>query len=120
MPRLLLDESRIHPDIRERIATLNADLVHEVEAAIVANEIVVIGMAQNPNVHRAKRMLESAKLPFKYLEYGSYLNKWRRRNALKMWSGWPTFPMVFVKGVLIGGADDLNRLLHRGELGGKH
>jgi monothiol glutaredoxin len=120
MPRLLLDESRIHPDIREKIATLNADLVHEVEAAIAANEIVVIGMAQNPNVHRAKRMLESAKLPFKYLEYGSYLNKWRRRNALKMWSGWPTFPMVFVKGVLVGGADDLNRLLHSGALGGRH
>ena len=65
------------------------------------------------------RMLESAKLSYKYLEYGSYLNKWRRRNALKMWTGWPTFPMVFVKGVLIGGADDLNRLIHSGALGGK-
>lgn len=119
MPRLLLDESRVHPAIREKIAALHADLVHEVEAAIAANDIVVIGMAQNPNVRRARRMLESAKLPFKYLEYGNYLNKWRRRNALKMWTGWPTFPMVFVKGVLIGGADDLNRLLHSGELGGK-
>ena len=120
MARIILDESRIHPDIRDKIAQLNADLVHEVEAAIAANEIVLIGMAQNPNVRRARRMLESAKLPFKYLEYGSYLNKWRRRNALKMWTGWPTFPMVFVKGVLIGGADDLNRLLHSGALGGKH
>jgi len=120
MPRLLLDESRIHPDIRDKIATLHADLLREVEAAIAANDIVVIGMAQNPHVRRAQRMLESARLPFKYLEYGSYLNKWRRRNALKMWSGWPTFPMVFVKGVLIGGADELNRLLHSGALGGKH
>ena len=119
MPRPLLDESRIHPAIRDKIATLHADLVHEVEAAIADNEIVVLGMAQNPHVRRAQRMLESAKLPFKYLEYGSYLNKWRRRNALKMWTGWPYFPMVFVKGVLIGGADDLNRLLHSGELGGK-
>jgi monothiol glutaredoxin len=120
MPRLLLDESRIHPDIRDKIATLHADLLREVEAAIAANDIVVVGMAQNPHVRRAQRMLESAKLPFKYLEYGSYLNKWRRRNALKMWSGWPTFPMVFVKGVLIGGADELNRLLHSGALGGRH
>ena len=119
MPRLLLDESRIHADIREKIATLNADLVREVEAAIAANDIVVIGMAQNPNVRRARRTLESAKLPFKYLEYGNYFNKWRRRNALKMWAGWPTFPMVFVKGVLIGGADDLSRLMHSGALGGK-
>ena len=119
MPRQILDESRIHPAIRDKIATLHADLVHEVEAAMAANDIVQLGMAQNPHVRRAQRMLESAKRPYKYLEYGSYLNKWRRRNALKMWSGWPTFPMVFVKGVLIGGADDLNRLIHGGELGGK-
>jgi len=119
MPRQILDESRIHLAIRDKIATLHADLVHEVEAAIAANDIVVLGMAQNPQVRRAQRMLESAKLAYKYLEYGSYLNKWRRRNALKMWTGWPTFPMVFVKGVLIGGADDLNRLIHGGELGGK-
>ena len=33
-----------------------------------------------------------------------------------MWTGWPTFPMVFVKGMLIGGADDLDRLLASGEL----
>ena len=45
-----------------------------------------------------------------------YLNTWRRRNALKMWSGWPTFPMVFVKGVLVGGADDMVKLIASGEL----
>ena len=119
MPRPLLEESRIHPAIREKIATHHAALLREVEAAIAANDIVVLGMAQNPFVRRARRTLESAKLSFTYLEYGNYLNKWRLRNALKMWTGWPTFPMVFVKGVLVGGADDLNRLIHSGELGGR-
>jgi glutaredoxin-related protein len=33
-----------------------------------------------------------------------------------MWTGWPTFPMVFVKGVLVGGADDLKALIASGEL----
>ncbi len=33
-----------------------------------------------------------------------------------MWTGWPTFPMVFVDGVLIGGAHDLQRLIDSGEL----
>jgi glutaredoxin-related protein len=33
-----------------------------------------------------------------------------------MWTGWPTFPMVFVKGILIGGASDLDRLVKSGEL----
>jgi glutaredoxin-related protein len=33
-----------------------------------------------------------------------------------MWTGWPTFPMVFVKGKLIGGGSELKALLALGEL----
>jgi glutaredoxin-related protein len=44
------------------------------------------------------------------------LSDWRRRNALKLWTGWPTFPMVFVKGVLVGGFDDLKKLHDSGAL----
>jgi glutaredoxin-related protein len=33
-----------------------------------------------------------------------------------MWAGWPTFPMVFVKGVLVGGASELEKLIASGEL----
>jgi glutaredoxin-related protein len=33
-----------------------------------------------------------------------------------MWSGWPTFPMVFVRGVLVGGATELRTLIASGEL----
>ena len=76
-------------------------------AAVDAHDIVVVGMAQNPHPRRARKALEAAGLPFHYLEHGSYLSGWRRRNALKMWTGWPTFPMVFVQGVLIGGANEL-------------
>ncbi len=119
MPRRILDEAHLHPAIRDRIAENHADIVREVQAAIAANDIVVVGMAQNPAPKRARRLLEDAGLAFRYLEYGNYLSLWRRRNALKMWTGWPTFPMVFVKGVLIGGADDLKRLLERGELGAR-
>ena len=116
MPRPILDESRIHPAIREKIATNRIDIVREVEAAIAANAVVVIGMRQNPMPKKARRLLERAGIAHKYLEYGSYLSEWRRRNALKMWTGWPTLPMVFVKGVLVGGADDLQKLIESGEL----
>lgn len=114
--RPILDEQHIHPAVRDKVATLHADIVKEVQDAIAANAIVVVGMRQNPRVMIARRALEAAKLPFKYLEYGSYLSQWRRRNALKMWTGWPTFPMVFVKGVLVGGASDLQKLLATGDL----
>ena len=116
MARPILEESRIHPAVRPRIASLHRDLIDEVEAAIAANDIVVVGMAMNPFPRKARRALEAAGMPFKYLEYGSYLREWRRRNALKMWTGWPTLPMVFVKGTLVGGASELSRLIESQEL----
>jgi glutaredoxin-related protein len=116
MPRSILDEAHIHTAIRETIARTHADIVCEVQAAIEANAVVVVGMAQNPVPRKARKILDAHGIPHKYLEYGSYLNGWRRRNALKMWTGWPTFPMVFVKGVLVGGASDLEALIANGEL----
>ena len=116
MPRRILDEARIHPAIRERIAGLNADIVREVEDAVAANAVVVVGMRQNPMPKKARKLLHGAGQPYAYLEYGSYLKEWRRRNALKMWTGWPTFPMVFVKGTLVGGASDVAKLVASGEL----
>ncbi len=116
--RRVLPEERIDPAVRDRIAKWHADIVDEVEQAIASNDIVVVGMAQNPFPKRARRLLDASGLRYRYLEYGSYLTQWRRRNALKMWTGWPTFPMVFVRGTLIGGADDLGRWLERPEAPG--
>jgi glutaredoxin-related protein len=116
MPRPVLEEARIHPAIRERVAKLHADLLEQVQGALAQHAVVVVGMAQNPYVRKARKALEAASVPYKYLEYGSYLSQWRRRNVLKMWTGWPTLPLVFVKGSLVGGADDLARLIVSGEL----
>jgi glutaredoxin-related protein len=116
MPRPILDEQHIHPAVREKIATNRIDIVREVQDAIANNAVVVVGMAQNPAPRKARRFLDAAKIPYKYLTYGSYLSEWRRRNALKMWTGWPTFPMVFVNGILVGGASDLAKLIDSGEL----
>ena len=115
MSRSVLDEAHIHPAIRQSITDNNADIVREVQAAIAANPVVVVGMAQNPFPRMARKALDASGTPYQYLEYGSYLSQWRRRNALKMWTGWPTFPMVFVKGTLIGGAGELKCLISSGE-----
>ena len=115
MSRSVLDEAHIHPAIRQSITDNNADIVQEVQAAIAANTVVVVGMAQNPFPRMARKALDASGTPYRYLEYGSYLSQWRRRNALKMWTGWPTFPMVFVKGTLVGGASELKRLIGGGE-----
>jgi glutaredoxin-related protein len=114
--RHLLPPERLHPAIRARVAGLHRDVVDEVQAACAAHAVVVVGMRGNPFVRRARQRLDAAGVAHHDLDYGSYLGDWRRRNALKMWTGWPTFPMVFVRGVLVGGADDLGRLIDGGEL----
>jgi len=116
MQRAILDAAHIHPAIAQHIATQHRDLIMEVQGAIGSNAVVVVGMAMNPMPKKARALLDEAGVAYRYLEYGSYLNTWRRRNALKMWTGWPTFPMVFVKGILIGGASDLQTLIDNGEL----
>ena len=116
MPRAILDDSRIHPAIRDKIASHQSAIVREVQAAVAAHPVVVVGMAMNPFPKKARRMLDAAKVACHYLEYGSYLSTWRPRNALKMWTGWPTLPMVFVNGTLVGGAGDLEKLIASGEL----
>ena len=116
MPRPILDEAQIHPAIRETVQNLHAEIVHNVRSAAASNPVLVVGMAINPFCKKARKALDAAGISHKYLEYGSYFSEWRSRNALKMWTGWPTFPMVFVKGTLIGGASDLNKLITSGEL----
>lgn len=117
MTRPLLAESAIHPAIRERIAQHHLPVILQVQAAIAQHPVVVVGLAGNPFVGKARKALTAAGVAHHYIEFGSYLSQWRLRNALKMWTGWPTFPMVFARGTLVGGADDLRRLIERGELG---
>ena len=103
--RPILDPARIDPAAAAKIAESHGDTLREVVEAIAKHDVVVVGMAQNPHVKNVRRALKDAGVEFHYLEYGSYLSEWRKRLAIKLWSGWATFPQVFVRGVLIGGED---------------
>ncbi len=114
--RHVLEQARIHEGIRTQVSDRNRDIVEEVERAVAEHDLVVVGMKTNPHPKRAVGALKKAGIAYKYLEYGSYTGSWSRRNALKMWTGWPTFPMVFVRGTLIGGANETLSLIESGEL----
>ena len=58
MTRAILDESQIHPAARPLIGGKHADLVREVQAAIAANQVVVVGMAINPFPRKARKILD--------------------------------------------------------------
>ena len=116
MPRPILSKTQIHSAIQGKISNLHSGIIGEVQTAVATHAVVVVGMGINPMPKRARKALEAAGVAYHYMEYGNYFNTWRKRNALKMWTGWPTFPMVFVKGVLVGGATDLDTLIASGEL----
>ena len=61
--RRLLPEAQVHPAIRAAVSGHHADVVAAAEAAIAAHPVVVFGMAGNPFVRKARRLLDTAGVP---------------------------------------------------------
>lgn len=114
--RAVLDPDHVSASARGKVAGWHRSVVDEVAAAVSTDRVVVVGMAQNPHVKRARRALDAAGVTYRYLEYGSYFSEWKPRLAIKMWSGWPTFPQVFLGGRLLGGADEAEAAIADGTL----
>jgi monothiol glutaredoxin len=114
--RKIFDPNQATPEVLAKMASFHRDVVDEVEAAIHKHDVVVVGMAQNPFVRKVRAALKEADVAFEYLEYGSYLSEWKKRLAIKLWTGWSTFPQVFVKGTFVGGHDLVQAALADGSL----
>ena len=114
--RPMLAAEKISPEADAVVAAFHRGIVDEVAAAVARDRVVVVGMAQNPVVKKARQLLDAEGVKFTYLEYGSYLAKWKERLAIKLWAGFPTFPMVFVDGVLVGGHSELVQFKAAGKL----
>ena len=114
--RPVVDAAHVAPEALRKIAGFHASVVAEVSAAVARHDVVVVGMAHNPHVKNVRKALGQAGVAFEYLEYGSYFSKWKERLAIKLWSGWATYPQVFVKGVLVGGEELTKAALADGSL----
>jgi glutaredoxin-related protein len=114
--RPALSPDKVSPEAAAVTAAFHRAIVDEVTATVARDRVVVVGMAQNPFVKKARAFLSDKNVTFTYLEYGSYLSRWKERLAIKLWAGFPTFPMVFVNGTLVGGHRELLKLHERGEL----
>lgn len=106
----------LHPAVVAAQQAYHSDLVQEGAAAIAADPVVVVGVLGLQPDRRARQLLDAAGIPYRYLQYGSYVSGYARRQALKLWVGWPTFPLIFVRGTFIGGGSDLRKLHASGEL----
>ena len=114
MNRPVLATENLSEKAQSFISGYHQDVVKEVMTTVEKNKVVVVGMAQNPFVKKAKNALSNAGIEFKYLEYGNYFSGWKQRLAIKLWSGWPTYPQVFVNGKLIGGFQETQEALASG------
>lgn len=114
--RTTLSNDKLTPEAAKLISSFHSSVVNEVMSSVESNAVVVVGMAGNPFVKKARKALDEAKVEFKYIEIGSYMSKWKERLAIKLWSGWPTYPQVFVNGKLVGGANELKKFIQDGHL----
>lgn len=62
---------------------------------------------------RAVQILEQCGVEFAYV---NVFEDPEIRENLKVYSNWPTFPQLFVKGELVGGSDIMLQLFQDGEL----
>ena len=62
---------------------------------------------------RAAQILQQAGVPFTHV---NIFEEPEIREALKIYSNWPTFPQLYVEGELIGGSDIMLDMFERGEL----
>ena len=115
--RAIFDQDKIHPAAAEKLGGYQAELIERVRELVSQHDVVIVVMTMNPFPGRARKLLEQRGVPYEYLGLGSYFSQWRVRLGLKMWTGWPTFPMIFVKRTFIGGYSELRRLAESGELG---
>lgn len=116
MKRPVLEADKISPEALTSISGYHQNVVKEVSEAVSNHKVVIVGMAQNPYVKKVRKALTEAGIDFKYLEYGNYWSKWKPRLAIKLWSGWPTYPQVFVEGKLIGGYQETKKALQSGKI----
>lgn len=116
MTRRLLPAENVHASVNDKLGGGYTEVLDEVISTVQGNPVVIVGMKQNPFVKKARKLLEEQNVAFKYLEYGSYFNNWHKRLAIKMWSGFSTYPQVFVNGTLVGGYSDTKRLVDSGAL----
>ncbi len=97
---------------------LPPDLKSEIEGCINSSDLVLFmkGDRSFPQCGFSARVVEA--LEDLQVDFKTYdvLSSEELRSGLKIYSNWPTFPQLYLKGELLGGHDIVMSLLQSGEL----
>ena len=78
-------------------------------------DIVVIGVQLSPQNSQVRALLQFTNHTAKEIYLRPWMLNKHKKLAVMLWSGWPTFPQIFIRGMLIGGEQELRRAIHNGD-----
>lgn len=85
---------------------------------IEGNDIILYmkGSPQQPQCGFSAKTVQALMACGERFAYINILDNPEIRENLKVYSNWPTFPQLYIKGELVGGCDIISELYESGEL----
>lgn len=97
---------------------MSRDVMQEIENEVKNNQVLLYmkGTPEQPMCgfsYRVVQILNEVGKPYAYI---NILADQEKREAVKQYGSWPTFPQLYVKGELVGGCDIVTELHESKEL----
>lgn len=97
---------------------MSRDILKEIDQEVKANKVLLYmkGSPEQPQCgfsYRVVQVLNEVGKPYAYV---NILADQEKREAVKQYSSWPTFPQLYVNGELVGGCDIVTELYESKEL----
>ncbi len=93
-------------------------IMDAIKEQIEGNDILLYmkGTPQQPQCGFSARTVQALMACGERFAYINILENPEIRENLKIYSNWPTFPQLYIKGELVGGCDIVSELYESGEL----
>ena len=105
----------ISEEAQARLSDFHQPLIEQLQQEIHSHDIVVVGLAYQPSTQRVIKELNKLDCLTQCIEISPWIGSSEKRLAIKIWSGWPSFPQIFVRGMLIGGELELGNFVASGD-----
>ncbi|MCK6554143.1 Grx4 family monothiol glutaredoxin [Candidatus Binatia bacterium] len=95
------------------------DVMADIKNEIAANKVIIYmkGTPSFPMCGFSARTVEVLRAAGKPFAHVNILEDPEKREAIKVFSKWPTLPQVYIAGEFVGGCDVVEELAASGELG---
>ena len=94
------------------------DIIDTIKDQIESNDILLYmkGSPNQPQCGFSQRTVQALMQCGERFAYVDILSNPEIRTTLPTYANWPTFPQLFVRGELVGGADIVKEMHERGDL----